>query len=96
MAAATGTTYLSHESTAFSLRGQGRTQLALSTSLFHETRVSHAWVCHHIRDPRFARRHFGFVALAGTLAVIAKVLLFVFLALFVISLIFGRRWGPAV
>jgi len=30
---------------------------------------------------------FGFVALAGTLAVIAKVLLFVFLALFVISLI---------
>jgi len=39
---------------------------------------------------------FGFVALAGTLATIAKVLLFVFLALFVISLIFGRRWGPAV
>ena len=38
----------------------------------------------------------GFVALAGTLAMIAKVLLFVFLALFVISLIFGRRWGPAV
>ena len=33
----------------------------------------------------------GFVALAGTLAMIAKVLLFVFLALFVISLIFGRR-----
>jgi len=33
----------------------------------------------------------GFVALAGTLAVIAKVLLFVFLALFVISLIFGGR-----
>jgi len=38
----------------------------------------------------------GFVALAGSLAVIAKILLFVFLALFVISLIFGRRWGPAV
>ena len=38
----------------------------------------------------------GFVAFAGTLAMIAKVLLFVFLALFVISLIFGRRWGPAV
>ncbi|MDR3637274.1 MAG: DUF1328 domain-containing protein [Isosphaeraceae bacterium] len=33
----------------------------------------------------------GFVALAGTLAVIAKILLFVFLAAFVISLIFGRR-----
>ncbi len=39
---------------------------------------------------------FGFMALAGTLAVIAKVLLFVFLALFVISLIFGRSRGPAV
>lgn len=38
----------------------------------------------------------GFVAFAGTLAMIAKILLFVFLALFVISLIFGRRWGPAV
>ncbi len=38
----------------------------------------------------------GFVALAGTLGMIAKILLFVFLALFVISLIFGRRWGPAV
>ena len=38
----------------------------------------------------------GFVALAGTLAVIAKSLLFVFLALFVISLIFGRRGGPVV
>jgi uncharacterized membrane protein YtjA (UPF0391 family) len=38
----------------------------------------------------------GFVALAGTLATIAKVLLFVFLALFVISLIFGRSRGPAV
>ena len=33
----------------------------------------------------------GFVALAGTLAVIAKVFLFVFLALFVISLVFGGR-----
>ena len=32
----------------------------------------------------------GFVALAGTLAVIAKVLLFVFLALFVILLICSR------
>ena len=38
----------------------------------------------------------GFVALAGTLAVIAKVLLFVFLALFVISLIFGRGRGAIV
>ena len=38
---------------------------------------------------------FGYVGLAGTLAVIAKVLLFVFLALFVISLIFGRRRGSA-
>ena len=35
----------------------------------------------------------GFFALAGTLAMIAKVLLFVFLALFVISLIFGRGRG---
>jgi uncharacterized membrane protein YtjA (UPF0391 family) len=38
----------------------------------------------------------GFVALAGTLAVIAKILLFVFLALFVISLIFGRGRGTVV
>ena len=35
----------------------------------------------------------GFVTLAGSLAVIAKVLLFVFLALFVISLIFGGGGG---
>jgi uncharacterized membrane protein YtjA (UPF0391 family) len=38
----------------------------------------------------------GFVALAGTLALIAKVLLFVFLALFVVSLIFGRGRGAIV
>ena len=38
----------------------------------------------------------GFVALAGSLAVIAKVLLFVFLALFVVSLIFGGRRGPVL
>jgi uncharacterized membrane protein YtjA (UPF0391 family) len=38
----------------------------------------------------------GFVALAGTLATIAKVLLFIFLALFVISLIFGRGRGAVV
>ncbi len=38
----------------------------------------------------------GFGGIAGSLAYIAKILLFVFLALFVISLIFGRRWGPAV
>lgn len=37
----------------------------------------------------------GFGGLAGSFATIAKVLLFVFLALFVISLIFGRRSGPA-
>ncbi len=34
---------------------------------------------------------FGFMALEGSLAMIAKVLLFVFVACFVISLIFGRR-----
>jgi uncharacterized membrane protein YtjA (UPF0391 family) len=38
----------------------------------------------------------GFVGLSGTLALIAKILLFVFLVLFVLSLIFGRRRGPAV
>jgi len=38
----------------------------------------------------------GFGALGGTLALIAKVLLFVFLALFVVSLITGRRRGSAV
>ena len=44
----------------------------------------------------FRPRSLGFGALAGTLAVIAKVLLFVFLALFVISLIFGRGRGAIV
>lgn len=38
----------------------------------------------------------GLFALSGTLAVIAKVLLFVFLALFVISLITGGRCGAAI
>ncbi len=38
----------------------------------------------------------GFMGLAGSLAFLAKVLLFVFLVLFVISLLLGRRWGPAV
>ena len=33
----------------------------------------------------------GFMALSGTLAMIAKALLFVFLALLVISLVFGGR-----
>jgi len=36
---------------------------------------------------------FGFMALSGTLAFVAKILLFVFLALFVVSLIFGSRRG---
>jgi uncharacterized membrane protein YtjA (UPF0391 family) len=38
----------------------------------------------------------GFGGLAGSFAVIAKVLLFVFVALLVISLIFGRGRGPVV
>ena len=38
----------------------------------------------------------GFIGLAGSLAYIAKILLFVFLALFVLSLIFGRNRGPIV
>ncbi len=38
----------------------------------------------------------GFVALGGTLAWIAKALLLVFVALFVVSLVFGRRTGPVV
>ncbi len=38
----------------------------------------------------------GFMALSGTLAWIAKVLLLVFVVLFVLSLIFGRRRGAAV
>ncbi|HEV3122463.1 MAG TPA: DUF1328 domain-containing protein [Isosphaeraceae bacterium] len=36
----------------------------------------------------------GFGNLAGEFAYIAKILLFVFLALLVISLILGRRGGP--
>jgi uncharacterized membrane protein YtjA (UPF0391 family) len=36
----------------------------------------------------------GFGGLAGDLAWIAKVLLFVFLILFVVSLVMGRRAGP--
>ncbi len=39
---------------------------------------------------------FGFMALEGSLALIAKILLFVFLAFFVISLFFGRRRGVTV
>ncbi len=38
----------------------------------------------------------GFGGLAGSFAVIAKILLFVFLALFVISLIFGKGRGAVV
>jgi uncharacterized membrane protein YtjA (UPF0391 family) len=37
----------------------------------------------------------GFVALSGTLALVAKVLLIVFAILFVASILFGRR-RPAV
>jgi uncharacterized membrane protein YtjA (UPF0391 family) len=39
---------------------------------------------------------FGFAVIAGTAAWIAKVLFIVFLILFVISLIFGRRGTPPV
>jgi len=38
---------------------------------------------------------FGFGGIAGTAVGIAKVLFFVFLVLFVLSLIFGRRVPPA-
>ena len=38
----------------------------------------------------------GFVGLSGTLAWIAKALLLVFVVLFVLSLVFGRRRGSAV
>jgi uncharacterized membrane protein YtjA (UPF0391 family) len=38
----------------------------------------------------------GFMALSGTLAWIAKVLLLVFAVLFVVSLVFGRRRGAAI
>jgi len=39
----------------------------------------------------------GFVGLEGDFAYIARVLLFVFVVLFVLSLIFGRRFaGPIV
>jgi uncharacterized membrane protein YtjA (UPF0391 family) len=34
---------------------------------------------------------FGFGVIAGTAAAIAKILFFVFLVLFVVSLLFGRR-----
>jgi len=37
----------------------------------------------------------GFVALEGTLAWIAKVLLLVFVVMFVLSLVFGRSRGRA-
>lgn len=36
----------------------------------------------------------GFGGLAGTAVGIAKILFFVFLALFIVSLIFGRRTPP--
>jgi uncharacterized membrane protein YtjA (UPF0391 family) len=38
----------------------------------------------------------GFVGLEGDFAYIAKILLFVFLVLFIVSLIFGRTSAPAV
>jgi uncharacterized membrane protein YtjA (UPF0391 family) len=38
----------------------------------------------------------GFAGLGGDLAYIAKILVFVFLVLFVVSLIFGRSGPPAV
>jgi uncharacterized membrane protein YtjA (UPF0391 family) len=38
----------------------------------------------------------GFGGLAGDFAYFAKILLFVFLVLFIVSLIFGRRGGVAV
>jgi uncharacterized membrane protein YtjA (UPF0391 family) len=38
----------------------------------------------------------GFIALSGTLAWTAKVLLFVFLVLFVLSLALGRGRGPVL
>jgi uncharacterized membrane protein YtjA (UPF0391 family) len=38
----------------------------------------------------------GFGGLSGDFAYIAKILLFVFLVLFVVSLIFGRTSGPVV
>ena len=39
---------------------------------------------------------FGFYGLEGQLAWFAKILLFVFLVLFIVSLIFGRRTTPIV
>ncbi len=39
---------------------------------------------------------FGFTDVAGTSMVAAKILFFVFLVMFVLSLIFGRRSPPAV
>jgi uncharacterized membrane protein YtjA (UPF0391 family) len=38
----------------------------------------------------------GFGGLSGDFAYIAKILLFVFLVLFIVSLIFGRTSGPVV
>jgi uncharacterized membrane protein YtjA (UPF0391 family) len=38
----------------------------------------------------------GFGGLSGDFAYIAKILLFVFLVLFVVSMIFGRTSGPVV
>lgn len=37
---------------------------------------------------------FGFTTVAGTSIVAAKILFFVFLVLFVLSLVFGRRGAP--
>jgi uncharacterized membrane protein YtjA (UPF0391 family) len=38
----------------------------------------------------------GFVGLSGTLAWIARALLLVFVVLLVLSVIFGKRRGPAI
>jgi uncharacterized membrane protein YtjA (UPF0391 family) len=39
---------------------------------------------------------FGFYSLEGQLAYLAKILLFVFLVLFIVSLFFGRRTTPVI
>ncbi len=39
---------------------------------------------------------FGFIGLEGDFAYIARILLFVFVVLFVLSLIFGRRFAEPI
>ena len=80
----------------FSSRGVGRAPSAARLVPVRGRKLSHAYYAIVFAVLALVAGLLGFVALSGTLAWIAKVLLLVFVVLFVLSLVFGRRRGPAV